>query len=156
MGFTAGHLIFVRADKPSPGYRVTACAPLRTRRLASSDGVMTANEVERVFGIAAAYFALMADATRLKILHAVCHEEKPRAQISVEIGAPIADVKRHLRAMARCGIVTRRTARKQSFYKASDAAMVELCRTICGQVGQRLAGRQREPAGARADRIAAS
>jgi DNA-binding transcriptional ArsR family regulator len=99
---------------------------------------MTRAELDRVFGTASAYFSVMSDATRLKILHAICGEEKTVSQIVAEVGASRPKVMSHLATMRRYGLVARREKADEDVYAVADSTMIELCRTICRQVGERI------------------
>jgi DNA-binding transcriptional ArsR family regulator len=99
---------------------------------------MTRAELDRVFGTASAYFSVMSDTTRLKILHAICGEEKTLSQIVAEVGVSRPKVTSHLAAMRRYGLIARRKRFKEDVYAVADSTMIELCRTICRQVGERI------------------
>ena len=98
------------------------------------------NELDDVFEAVATYFSIMSEPTRLKIIHAICQEEKSVNQIVAELGATQTNVSRHLGLMHRGGVIARRKAGNQVFYRISDPAMVEICRTVCvqiaGQIGE--------------------
>ena len=102
---------------------------------------MSRSELDQVFGTASAYFAVMSHVERLKILHAICSQDKPVTDIVAEVGAARPVVLRHLAAMRRHGVVEKRKASGQDVYGVADTTMVELCRTLCRQMGARLARR---------------
>ena len=92
------------------------------------------NELDPVFDTVAAYFAVLAEPTRLKIMHTVCTGEKSVSQIVAETGATQTNVSRHLGLMHRHGLVTRRKDGTQVYYNVADPTMVELCRDVCNRI----------------------
>ena len=98
---------------------------------------MTEHELERVFGIAAGYFGVMADPMRLKILHAICYDEKPVSQIVAEVGRTRADVMRHLSVMRAAGLIVARAGVGEDCFRVADPTMLELCRKLCAHLGER-------------------
>jgi DNA-binding transcriptional ArsR family regulator len=104
---------------------------------------MTHEELDRVFGAVAAYFSVMSEPTRLKILNAICKDEKSVSEIVEEVGATQTNVSRHLGLMFRSGVVARRKEANQVFYRIADPAMMEICRTVCLQIAGQID--EREP-----------
>jgi DNA-binding transcriptional ArsR family regulator len=104
---------------------------------------MTHEELDRVFGAVAAYFSVMSEPTRLKILNAICKDEKSVSEIVEEVGATQTNVSRHLGLMYRSGVVARRKEANQVFYRIADPAMMEICRTVCLQIAGQID--EREP-----------
>lgn len=96
------------------------------------------SELDEVFAAVAAYFAVMAEPTRVKIIHAVCREERSVNQIAAELQATQTNVSRHLGHMYRSGVLSRRKAGNQVFYRISDATMIEICRAVCTHIAARL------------------
>lgn len=92
------------------------------------------NELDPVFDAVAAYFGVMAEPMRLKIMHAICHEEKTVGAIVAELEATQTNVSRHLGVMLRAGVVARRKEGSQVYYRVSDASMVEICRSVCTRI----------------------
>jgi DNA-binding transcriptional ArsR family regulator len=92
------------------------------------------NELDPVFDTVAAYFAVLSEPTRLRIMHAVCLGEKTVSAIVVETGATQTNVSRHLGIMHRQGLLARRKDGNQVYYSVADQTMVELCRTVCNQI----------------------
>jgi len=91
-------------------------------------------ELDPVFQIVAGYFAVLAEPTRLKIMHALCLGEKTVGQIVAETGATQTNVSRHLGLMHRHHMVARRKDGTQVYYSVADPAMIALCREICGRI----------------------
>lgn len=96
------------------------------------------DDLDRVFEEVSSYFSVMAEPTRLKILHAICQQEKPVNTIVEEVGATQTNVSRHLSLMYRAGVVSRRKEGNQVFYRITDPAMMEICRTVCTQIASQL------------------
>jgi len=92
------------------------------------------NELDPVFDAVAAYFSVLSEPTRLKIMHAVCNGERSVSDIVAETGASQTNVSRHLGLMHRQGVVVRRRTGTQVFYRVADPTMVELCRTVCNRI----------------------
>jgi DNA-binding transcriptional ArsR family regulator len=92
------------------------------------------NELDPVFDAVAAYFSVLSEPTRLKIMHAVCNGERSVSDIVAETGATQTNVSRHLGLMHRQGVLVRRRMGTQVFYHVADPTMVELCRTVCNRI----------------------
>lgn len=88
-------------------------------------------ELDPVFNRVAAYFGLLSEPMRLKIMHAVCMEEKSVTDIVAATGATQTNVSRHLHRMHQAGAVSRRKDGNQVYYKVADQALVDLCRNVC-------------------------
>jgi len=65
-------------------------------------------EVDRLFESAASYFSLPSEPTRLKILHAICNEEKSVSEIVLMTGATQTNISRHLSVMYNARVLKRR------------------------------------------------
>lgn len=100
------------------------------------------NELDAVFDAVASYFSIVSEPARLKIVHAICQEEKSVSQIVEELGATQTNVSRHLALMYRSGVVAKRKEGNQVFYRISDPAMLEICRAACIQIAGRIDERQ--------------
>ena len=96
------------------------------------------SELDEVFAAVAAYFGVMAEPTRLRIVHAICREERSVNQIAEELQATQTNVSRHLGFMFRSGVLARRKVGNQVFYRISDANLVEICRAVCTQIAARI------------------
>lgn len=100
-------------------------------------------ELDAVFAVVASYFSVMSEPMRLKIMHAICEEEKSVNGIVEAVGATQTNVSRHLGLMYRAGVVSKRRNGNQVFYRIADPAMVEICRAVCVQIAGRID--EREP-----------
>ena len=92
------------------------------------------NELDPVFDAVAAYFSVLSEPTRLKIMHAVCNGERTVGEIVAQTGATQTNVSRHLGLMHRHGVLARRREGTQVIYSVADPTMVELCRTVCNRI----------------------
>lgn len=92
------------------------------------------NELDAVFDSVAAYFSVLSEPTRLKIMHAVCDAELSVTQIAEATGATQTNISRHLGLMYRNGVLARRREGNQIFYRVADETMVDLCRSVCNRI----------------------
>ena len=86
----------------------------------------------------ASYFGVLSEPTRIRIMHCICETEKTVSQIVEEIGATQTNVSRHLGIMHRSGVLARRKEGNQVFYRTADPAMVDLCRSVCERISERM------------------
>jgi DNA-binding transcriptional ArsR family regulator len=93
--------------------------------------------MHEVFDAAARYFSVLAEPARLKILHAICGEEKSVNAIIAATGMAQANASRHLGLMYQAGLLERRREGTQVFYRVADQMFVELCRTVSVQIALR-------------------
>ena len=91
-------------------------------------------ELDPVFNRVAAYFGLLAEPMRLKIVHAICLAEKSVSEIVEVTGATQTSVSRHLNRMHAAGAVARRREGNQVYYRVADANLVDLCRNVCVRI----------------------
>jgi DNA-binding transcriptional ArsR family regulator len=96
-------------------------------------GGLTGNQDELgfIFDRAAQYFALLSEPARLRIIQAVCTEERSVQDVVELTGLPQPNVSRHLSMLFRAGVLSRRRQGTFVFYKISDPMITELCRTVC-------------------------
>jgi DNA-binding transcriptional ArsR family regulator len=98
----------------------------------------TGDELDLVFASVARYFALLAEPTRLKILHAICQAERSVSSIVAATGITQTNVSRHLGLLHRAGVVSRRRERSLVYYRVADPAFIEVCRSVCVQIAGRI------------------
>jgi DNA-binding transcriptional ArsR family regulator len=106
-------------------------------------GTAAANELDAVFAVVARHFSLLSEPTRLKILHAICRDERSVSQIVAATGATQTNVSRHLALMHQAGVVTRRREGSAVYYRVDNPEFVEICRNVCVQIAGRID--EREP-----------
>lgn len=96
------------------------------------------DELTEGFDVVASYFSMLSETTRLRIMHAICDEEKTVSQIVEELGATQTNVSRHLSLMYRGGMVARRKAGNQVYYRIADEEMVNICREVCNHIADKI------------------
>lgn len=92
------------------------------------------DELDSVFEAVAAYFGILSEPTRLRIVHAICEKEMTVSQIVEALGATQTNVSRHLGLMHRSGVLARRKDGNQVYYRVADVAMVDICRSVCNRI----------------------
>jgi DNA-binding transcriptional ArsR family regulator len=95
-------------------------------------------QMNAVFDAVARYFSLLAEPTRLKILHTICHEEHSVSSIVEATGATQTNVSRHLSLMHRAGVVSRRRDGSMVYYQVLDPEFREMCRNVCERMATRM------------------
>jgi len=98
----------------------------------------SSSTLQQVFESVARYFGVLGEPTRLRILHAICQEEKCVNAIIKATGLAQANVSRHLGLMYQAGLLSRRREGTQIFYRVADPMYVELCRSVTVQVAARM------------------
>jgi DNA-binding transcriptional ArsR family regulator len=96
------------------------------------------DKLDHAFDAVAAYFSVLSEPTRLRIMHAICEQEKTVSQIVEELGATQTNISRHLNLMHRSGVLARRKEGNQVYYRAADAEMVEICRSMCNRIAAQI------------------
>ena len=104
----------------------------RKRSAASSD------ELAPVFDAVAEYFGLLAEPTRLAILHTICNDERTVSAIVEATGATQTNVSRHLGLLHAAGVVSRRRDGSSVHYRVADPVFVEICRSACVRIAARI------------------
>lgn len=88
-------------------------------------------ELEPVFDKVARYFSLLSDASRLKVIHAVCNTEQSVTDVMTATGLSQSAVSRHLTNLHLSGVASRRKAGVQARYVITDSTLTDICRTAC-------------------------
>lgn len=96
------------------------------------------HELDPLFDTVARYFSLLAEPTRLRILHCICHEEKSVNEIVNLSEATQTNVSRHLNLLHRAGIVARRKEGNLVFYQVADPVFIDVCREVCVRIAARI------------------
>jgi DNA-binding transcriptional ArsR family regulator len=123
----------------SPPRSRPAATRSRARRVSPSRAAaaarsQAADELVPVFAAVARYFALLADPTRLRILHAICTDEQSVSAIVEATGATQTNVSRHLALLHQAGAVARRRDGSSVHYRVADPELVSICRTVCVRI----------------------
>ena len=100
------------------------------------------DELDPVFARVAAYFSLLSEPIRLRIVHAICVEEKSVNEIAASTGATQTVASRHLNRMLASGAVSRRREGNQAYYRVADQNLVELCRGVCVRIAAEIDDQQ--------------
>ena len=97
---------------------------------------------ERVFVAVARYFGLLAAPARLKILRAICEQERSVGAVVAATGLAQTGVSRHLALLHEAGVVHRRKAGNSALYRVADPAFIDICQLMCARIADRIeAGR---------------
>ena len=97
-----------------------------------------AQELDEVFESVARYFALLAEPMRLRILHAICNDERSVSSIVAATGATQTNVSHHLALMHQTGVVARRRDGSVVCYRLLDPEFAQICRTMCVRIAGRI------------------
>ncbi|MBM3376955.1 MAG: winged helix-turn-helix transcriptional regulator [Betaproteobacteria bacterium] len=108
----------------------------KTLKASSGPGIIDgevadADEVSFIFERAAQYFSLLSEPARLRIIQAVCTEERSVQEVVAFTNLPQPNVSRHLSLLYRAGVLNRRRDGTFVYYKISDPMITELCRSVC-------------------------
>lgn len=76
-------------------------------------------------------FRLLAEPTRLKILHTLGDVEMSVCELVAATGANQANISKHLGILLEAGIVSRRKEGLTANYRVSDETIFELCEAVC-------------------------
>lgn len=97
---------------------------------------LSAKQMEKVFSQVAAYFNVLSEPARLRIMYAVCAGEKSVSEVVEMCGSSQANVSRHLLALHKAGILLRRKEGVTVYYSIADNATVEMCQTVCSKIAE--------------------
>lgn len=100
------------------------------------------DEMGEVFESVARYFMVLSEPARLRILHAICQEEKAVGAIVEETELAQSNVSRHLNMMYQAGVLRRRRDGSQVFYSVTDSTLTDVCRAVCVRVSSELDGKK--------------
>ncbi|MEY2593006.1 MAG: hypothetical protein RI972_695 [Pseudomonadota bacterium] len=89
---------------------------------------------DRVFESAAELFSILATPVRLKIISAVCQQEKNVTELLELIDTTQPNMSQHLGTLYRSGILAKRREGTQIFYRLQSERVATLCRAVCTQV----------------------
>lgn len=93
-----------------------------------------------VFESAAGLFRILSTPIRLRIISAVCQEEKNVSELLAEIQTTQPNMSQHLSALHRSGVLSRRREGAQIYYKVQSERVAMLCRAVCTQIAIELDG----------------
>ncbi|WP_396269915.1 ArsR/SmtB family transcription factor [Ideonella sp.] len=104
------------------------------------EGLADAATGDRVFESAAELFSVLATPIRLKIISAVCQQEKNVSQLLAEIDTTQPNMSQHLSTLYRSGVLAKRREGTQIYYRLQSERVAMLCRAVCTQVAIELDG----------------
>ncbi|HET9644038.1 MAG TPA: metalloregulator ArsR/SmtB family transcription factor [Burkholderiaceae bacterium] len=105
-----------------------------------------ATEQDRVFDHAAELFGVLAAPIRLKIISAVCNGERNVSELLEQIRTTQPNMSQHLATLYRAGILERRRAGTQIYYRLQSQKIGTLCRAVCTHLAVELDGDEPVPA----------
>ena len=97
---------------------------------------LSPKQMEKVFLKVAAYFSVLSEPTRLRIMYAVCAGEKSVSEVMEMCGTSQANVSRHLLALHKIGILLRRKEGVTVYYSIANNATVEMCQSVCAKIAE--------------------
>ena len=107
-------------------------APSTSAALDATDSAE--DESDEVFASAAELFKLLATPIRLKIISALCSNEKNVSQLLQEIDTTQPNMSQHLSTLYRAGVLARRRDATQIYYRIGSERAATLCRAVCTQI----------------------
>ena len=93
----------------------------------------TANS-DAVFETVAELFSLLSTPIRLRIIGALCNQEKNVSQLLTEIDTTQPNMSQHLSTLYRAGVLGKRREGTQIYYRLESERVATLCRAVCTQV----------------------
>ncbi len=114
-------------------------------RMASSRSTAAVTQTEdpvgdEVFESAAELFRLLSTPIRLKIISAVCQQEKNVSELLAEIDTTQPNMSQHLSVLHQRGVLGRRRDGNQIYYRVQSEKVAMLCRAVCTQMAIDLSG----------------
>jgi ArsR family transcriptional regulator len=96
----------------------------------------------------AARFALLSDPTRLHLLSLILERgESTVGELADAAGVSVANTSQHLRRLALGGVLGRRRAGQQVYYRVVENSIGQLCDIVCSSVEARASIRVHSEAG---------
>lgn len=86
----------------------------------------------------AAYFQVLAEPTRLRILNLLRDGERNVGELAQACGYTAANISRHLSLMTKHGLVVREGRGTSVYYRLTDESVDALCDLVCGNIARRL------------------
>jgi DNA-binding transcriptional ArsR family regulator len=97
---------------------------------------LSPKQMEKVFSQVAAYFNVLSEPARLRIMYAVCAGEKSVSEVVDMCGSSQANISRHLTVLHKAGILQRRKEGVTVYYAIADNATVDMCQSVCAKVAE--------------------
>lgn len=89
---------------------------------------------DHVFETVAELFGVLSAPIRLKIISAVCQQERNVSDLLQIIETTQPNMSQHLNTLYRCGVLAKRREGTQIYYRLQNEFVATLCRTVCTQV----------------------
>ncbi len=105
-----------------------------------TDDLPVGDESDQVFSTAAELFRLLATPIRLKIISALCGQEKNVSQLLNEIETTQPNMSQHLATLYRAGVLAKRRDATQIYYRIGSERAATLCRAVCMQIAVEIDG----------------
>ena len=86
--------------------------------------------------LVAAYFQVLAEPTRLRILNALREGERNVGELAQTCGYTAANISRHLSLMTKHAIVAREVRGTSVYYRIADPSVYQLCDLVCGNLAR--------------------
>lgn len=86
----------------------------------------------------AAYFQVLSEPTRLRILSLLHDGERNVGELAQLCGYTAANVSRHLSLMTKQGLVVRESRGTSVYYRFADESVYALCDLVCGNIARQL------------------
>jgi DNA-binding transcriptional ArsR family regulator len=86
----------------------------------------------------AAYFQVLSEPTRLKILNLLRSGERNVGDLAQLCGFSAANISRHLALMTKHGLVVRESRGTSVYYRMADESIDALCDLVCGNIARQL------------------
>lgn len=86
----------------------------------------------------AAYFSILSEPMRLKILNLLRDGEKCVQDLVEATATSQANVSKHLKVMMQAGILSRRAEGTSAYYSVADDLTFELCTLVCDRIATRI------------------
>lgn len=86
----------------------------------------------------AAYFSILSEPMRLKILNLLRDGEKCVQDLVEATATSQANVSKHLKVMMQAGILSRRAEGTSAYYSVEDDLTFELCTLVCDRLAARI------------------
>jgi DNA-binding transcriptional ArsR family regulator len=93
---------------------------------------------DQVFETVAELFAVLSTPIRLKIISAVCQQERNVSELLAQINTTQSNMSQHLATLYRTGVLGRRREGTQIYYHLQSERVATLCSAVCSQVAMEL------------------
>ena len=95
---------------------------------------LSPKQMEKAFPKVAAYFKILSEPARLRIIYTLCSGEKTVTEVIEMCGTSQANVSRHLQALHKAAILHRRKEGATVYYSIADSATVDMCQMVCAKI----------------------